>query len=390
MKHVLTILFSSVLLFTSYSQWNQITSPYNGNLNTIEFIDQNIGYIGGNTAIMKTLDGGISWTSTSIADFSINCFSFPSSTTGYYGANNNIVRKTTNGGTTWALQNPNLSPYGVLAMSFPTVNDGYVVGQVGTLRKTTNGGTTWITVNTGITQDFNGVHFFDANVGLFIGDNGLIKRTSNGITSWSTVSSGTSNNLEDIFFIDNSTGFIVGEGGTILKTTNAGVNWTAQTSGTNQWLYAVCFKDALEGYAGGINGIMLHTVDGGTSWQAVSSSIPTTIQDIKYNGSFFIGTATQGRLISTYSATTSVDNLSSLEENDFVFFPNPTSKNVTLVFQELSNHNIKFYSSYGTLVKSIDVFEEKSIISVEDLPNGIYFIEATVKNSIIRKKIVIQ
>src|SRR5687768_6104387 len=99
MKKLLCFLsFLFILTNINAQQWKPITSPYNGNLWAIKFFDQNTGYIGGNTAILKTTDGGNSWTSTPISVFSINNFSFPSATVGYYAANNNIVAKTTDKG----------------------------------------------------------------------------------------------------------------------------------------------------------------------------------------------------------------------------------------------------------------------------------------------------
>lgn len=176
MKKKLLLVLFLIVLQNSHAQWSKITSPYAGNLWTIKFFDQNNGYIGANTAILKTTDGGNTWTSKSITNFSINSFSFPSPTVGYYGRNNNIVAKTTDMGANWTNQNPNASPYAILSVSFPSVNTGYAVGGAGTIRKTIDGGTTWTSQTSGLTTGLQEVYFFDANNGICIGDSGKIKR----------------------------------------------------------------------------------------------------------------------------------------------------------------------------------------------------------------------
>ncbi len=378
------------ILQCSNAQWSQITSPYAGNFWAIKFFNQNIGYIGGNTAILKTTDGGNTWTSTSISNFMINSFSFPSATVGYYGSNNNVVAKTTDQGASWINQNPNADPYAILSVSFPTIDVGYAVGNAGVIRKTTNGGTSWTTQSSGLTTDINEVYFFDVNIGICVGNSGKIKRTIDGGASWSTVASGVTGNLYDLYFIDANTGFIAGASGKILKTTDGGLSWTSLTTATTQWLYAICFKNSLEGYAGGASGTMLKTTDGGATWQPEVTGITSqAINDIAYVNNRFIAVAGQGIILT--NGTTGI-NQNQKEHSSVAISPNPASDFVSINFENTKylKITIDVFDVKGVLMKSVILGENQHILNVEDLNNGIYMIVVKSKDFTESQRLIIQ
>lgn len=390
MKNYLTLLVFLSILQCSHAQWSQITSPYSANFWAIKFFDQNIGYIGGNTVILKTTDGGNSWTSTPISNFMINSFSFPSTTVGYYGASNNIVAKTTDQGESWANQNPNASPFAILSVCFLTSSVGYAVGEAGVIRKTTTGGTSWVTQSSGLSTSINEVYFFDVNTGLFIGESGKIKRTTNGGTSWSTISSGTSGNLYDLSFVNANTGYIAGASGKILKTTNGGTSWISLTTGTTQWLYAICFKNLLVGYAGGANGTIIKTTDGGATWQPEVSGIPQEINDIVYVNNRFIAVATQGKIITDVS-TTGI-NKNQNNNSSIAIFPNPASDFVSIHFDNIKSMKttIDIIDMKSVLMKSVLLEEKQSTINIDDLSNGVYMVIIKSKDLKENKRLIIQ
>lgn len=392
MKHKICLLLSLLILQNINAQWRKITSPYAGNLWTIKFFDQNIGYIGGNTAILKTTDGGNTWTSASISNFSINSFSFPSSTVGYYACNNNIVAKTTDTGGSWTNQNPNASPYAFLSVSFPTVSTGYAVGDAGIIRKTIDGGTTWTSQNSGLTTGLEEVYFFDTNNGICIGKSGKIKRTTNGGSTWSTIASGTTENLYDIYFVDANTGFIAGGTGTILKTTNGGQSWAPLTSGTTSWLYAVCFKDASTGYAGGAQGTLLKTINGGVTWTAEASGISTVkaLNDIIYINNKFIAVTTQGEII-TDAPSLGIDEKSK-EDAVFLVYPNPTSDSFSIDYQNDQNLslNVNIIDIQGNIVKKAVLDDKQRIVNIKDLSIGVYIVEIKTDDFSVKKKLIIK
>jgi photosystem II stability/assembly factor-like uncharacterized protein len=124
------------------------------------------------------------------------------------------ISRTTNGGGNWTTQKFNAIMGEFKAASFTNPDTGTAVGwnysaQNGLIVRTTDGGTTWNSQISGIAQWLNGVTFIDANTGTAVGDYGTILRTTNGGTTWILQSEGTTgikgnnyNNLQNIFELD--------------------------------------------------------------------------------------------------------------------------------------------------------------------------------------------
>ncbi len=146
---------------------------------------------------------------------------FTDANTGYATSYNGTILKTTDGGITWTAQSSGTYDY-LISVFFTDTNTGYAVGDGGTILKTTNGGTDWIVQTSGTTNGLMSVYFTDANTGYAVGYNGIILKTTNGGTDWIVQASGTYSWLYSVYFTDANTGYAVGEHGTILKTENGG------------------------------------------------------------------------------------------------------------------------------------------------------------------------
>ncbi|MEI7727752.1 MAG: T9SS type A sorting domain-containing protein, partial [Bacteroidota bacterium] len=92
-----------------------------------------------------------------------------------------IILKTTDGGRTWTELSCGTTN-NLYSVFFPDANNGYAVGDSGTILKTTNGGTTWTKLSTGTTHFFVSVYFTDANTGYVVGEGETILKTTNGGT----------------------------------------------------------------------------------------------------------------------------------------------------------------------------------------------------------------
>jgi photosystem II stability/assembly factor-like uncharacterized protein len=90
----------------SANSWQQVqqqifvTSNANPTYNSLQFIDSLTGFYASGNGVLKTTDGGISWTSIFPAGGTINTVKFFNATTGYYKTDK-IIYKTTDGGQTW-------------------------------------------------------------------------------------------------------------------------------------------------------------------------------------------------------------------------------------------------------------------------------------------------
>ncbi len=175
-------------------------------LKDVSFSDENNGYIIKNYDVLRSTDGGNSWTTKYIGDYIVRICAI----------NENVAVILSSGQDIW---------------------------------KTTNGGTDWFKIDTGVEEDFYDVYFTDVTNGIIVGGNGTILKTSNGGLNWETITSGTTEYLYSIYFLDANSAWITGDNGTILKSTDAGSTWNPQISGTTETLYDVCFLNPDIGFA---------------------------------------------------------------------------------------------------------------------------------------------
>ncbi len=175
-----------------------------------------------------------------------------------------IILRTTDGGTSWTSKSIGTGDW-FYSVSFIDASKGWVVGSIGTILHTTDGGASWTSQSSGTWPDLYSVSFTDGNTGTAVGYDGTILRTTNGGALWTMQISGTTTRLFGVSFIDANTGTAVGDGGTILRTTNGGAQWTSQMSGTTQHIWSVSFTDANTGTAVGWYGTILRTNTGGVT-----------------------------------------------------------------------------------------------------------------------------
>jgi photosystem II stability/assembly factor-like uncharacterized protein len=193
--------------------------------------------------MLKTSDGGLSWSHVSLAGSmhsrQYNSITFTDSLTGYIAGGNPsndsiaTIIKTTDGGNNWSVSMDNLG-YCFHSVHFPTANTGYVVGDKGTLYKTSNAGGSWtqkiIPGNVG-TRNYSAVYFTSENVGFIVGGNltkdsiQTILKTSDGGDTWTVIRDNMAPMLNDIYFINSTEGYAVGNDGTALFTNDGGDTW---------------------------------------------------------------------------------------------------------------------------------------------------------------------
>jgi photosystem II stability/assembly factor-like uncharacterized protein len=156
----------------------------------------------------------------------------------------------------------------------------------------------WEFLESGVTQDLNGIFFICLNRGSVVGDEGVILRTGDGGLSWNVQNSGVMENLYDIYYYDYSIILAVGASGTLLYTNNTGQNWTVKQTGMIESYYSGQMITETIGVAVGVNAIFqpffTRTDDGWATWQSTSFYI-------EHNNEFY-----EGRLSDVYFLNTSV------------------------------------------------------------------------------------
>lgn len=109
------------------------------------------------------------------------------------------ILKTTDGGSSWTIIQSGTKAI-FHSICFIDNNTGWVVGDSGIVLKTTDNGDIWTRYSVGsVLYSIWSVHFIDNNYGWAVDSNGKIFKTSNGGIKW-TISSFSSNLLRDVFF----------------------------------------------------------------------------------------------------------------------------------------------------------------------------------------------
>lgn len=231
--------------------WTQQTSGITTTLNAVFFTNANNGIaVGQNGVILRTTNGGTTWTSiTSGTTNTLYDVYFLDATNGWAVGSQYSVLKTTNGGASWIITSidnaASTSDY-YAEVQFTDSNTGYVVGgnssfTEGLVRKSTDGGSTW---NTSFSQT-NGSFFFGLSFpnsttgwigGAIAGSASYAQKTTNAGSNWSNISFAGLNMFDPIRaiqFIDANRGWFITSssfmGNAVFSTRDGGTSFTRES-----------------------------------------------------------------------------------------------------------------------------------------------------------------
>jgi len=129
----------------------------------------------GRGAVVKSVDGGASWSPVLLTPSSLFSVHFPSPDLGYASGFSGRVYRTTDAGSTWTLHMNGTTSAG-FDLFFPDTPVGWVVGEFGLVARTTDSGENWAVQNL-VSATLNGVDFATPLDGLACGQYGIILRT---------------------------------------------------------------------------------------------------------------------------------------------------------------------------------------------------------------------
>jgi len=218
-------------------------------------------------------DGGISWVQNAriYAWNKVTCISFINADTGYViGIGGNwAIRKTTNRGVSWFESDTITSEWGLELLPGGV---GYAVGTGLKMYKTTGGYDNWERLF--FTDNLNDVYFTSEKQGFIITRNPLkLYKTTNGGIDWDSIPGAPGG--VDLLFLDSLTGFIGGV--TIFKTTDGGESW--YPDGTTGSEAKIFFINSTTGWAIS-NSLIYKTTDVGETWTVQLSHPPDNFTSI--------------------------------------------------------------------------------------------------------------
>ncbi|PCJ80306.1 MAG: hypothetical protein COA57_15065 [Flavobacteriales bacterium] len=404
MKTTLLIAFLTVAGAVQAQSWWAQTSNTTEDLMNINFYNNNTGMAFGDTlsTMVKTSNQGVLWSELSPVFTAGELLS-----SSYLDANtiiavgvhdisggDGLVMKSANGGSTWTTDT-NI-PEKLFDVDFATSTNGWISGENGYIARTTDGGTSWQQQTTATGEDIFSIDFVDANEGWAVGtvdSIAVILHTTNAGTNWTMQVSGVNEPLFSVFFVDNMNGWAVGANGTIIATTDGGTTWAPQTSGVLNDLFSVSFVSASHAWAVGSSGTILRTTDSGNTWTSQTSTVTGDINSIKMltvNTGWFCGKNGQ---IYYYGFPTEIPE-SNISNINFKIYPNPNDGNFELRIEneELRNAEVTIYNVLGERVYETYVRYQVSGIRIDisSLPKGVYFLQLKTAAGTVNRKIMLQ
>lgn len=339
-SQIFFIWVSICLSFQAFPQWTwRNPLPQGHNLESSWFFSPDSGiFVGSGGTIMKTTDGGSSWSikqiGNSYSEFShLYDLSFTDQNHGYMLETWTNVYKTTDGGENWIRIYHEENGADITGVAFRDVLNGFIVGSGGLLLITTNGGTTWDRTILDPDEYYTEIFFTTPDSGFILSSSGSILNTSDGGENWIPQISGVTCGLRGMYFPSSQLGYISGEFGILLKTMDGGANWNLIQPGDTLfslyslsgigndtlimlgevdqgWYYDLRFVRSTDGglnwsdipyddqdqlpenltclldgtcYSGGSRGLIMKSTDAGETWTTISSLItPNYISDIDF------------------------------------------------------------------------------------------------------------
>lgn len=242
-----------------------------GNFEGIYFTDQLRGIaVGGGgsvSKILRTTDGGETWTSiTGLPGAGLYSVSFSSENNAIAAGVSGLLLTTSDKGINWINRNePTIESLRSVFFISESTGKASVFSSPGLILQTYNSGQTWELLNTGINARLSAIVMTDESTVFAVGENGTIAVSKDDGVTWNIINSGTSSFLSSISFATPDIATVVGENGTILRTSDGGTTWLTQNSGTGRYLSAVFMPSPDVGIAVG-SGIRLRTTNAGESW----------------------------------------------------------------------------------------------------------------------------
>ncbi|MFH1214183.1 MAG: choice-of-anchor X domain-containing protein, partial [Candidatus Neomarinimicrobiota bacterium] len=268
------------------------------------FVDANTGWIGFSTTyptdkmgwIMKTIDGGASWTTVREPDVTAiawNDMEFIDANVGYACGDAGVIYKTVNGGTDWTMIGDTVTyKVDLYDLDVVSANVVYIAGKDNTLLKTTNG-TAFTKLSYNFDGDFTivdatrddldgGIAFFDENRGVVAVDftkEATIWWTENGGTTWNPVkitasfpTTATSYRVYDVAAGGDSTVALACYYHVCLVSTNGGRSFSVKgpysTSNVSSSYVEVLDNNKIF-TGGGSDNFFMKTTDGGVNWDTL-------------------------------------------------------------------------------------------------------------------------
>ena len=275
-----------------YAQWEILNEGTKGGFNTIDFVNENVGWIAGDKGTLKnTQDGGENWNAITInEEWNISTIDFITESIGWLIGNDedySFIMKSIDGGNNWTIQKQ--IEFALNAIYAVDENNAYVGCGDGKILKTTNGGVEWSNIQLNSQYDFYSIWALNPQVVVLVGKyleepyKGIIVRTEDSGSSWQEIIVPEFSRITDLQFLNDSTCYFLATTNTynyfICESMDTCKSWSVITEENNVNSY--CFINHTTAYLTKHNSIMKST-DGGVNWQNIFESFDLSLGKIYF------------------------------------------------------------------------------------------------------------
>lgn len=389
MKKILfPVLLISVAL-QAQLQWrplaSSITNIDNQRFDDIFFINENLGWAanGAYAAVYKTTDGGATWT-TQVTEQSLGGnyyfrnIEFLDENIGFLGTLNNLFLKTNDGGTNWVpvtnLPNNPGAICGLDAVGSSTIYGCGAYFSPAFIIKSSDSGETWTSKDmSAYATALVEILFLDENNGYASGADstgGIVLKTTDGGENWTKIFSSniTGEYVWKLQILASNSNVIFGSveanapnNGRMIRSLDAGANWISKEVPYTS-VQAVGFLTETHGWMGGYTSTIgtnfpfMETQDGGETW--TDAGVGGNLNRI-----FFLS----NNLAYASGATVYKFSEGSLSNDSFTestrvplnvkILPNPVKDKLNIAIEFTSNDHIvlEIYDATGKFIKSLKV-----------------------------------
>lgn len=205
-----------------------LDAPTSEDLKKVSVANENIAYAVGDSGTIMKRTADDSWEDISYGTLSFRDVHAIDAehvlACGYDG----MLIKTNDGGTSWTEVSVGTTE-NLRRMHFISETEGWLVGSDGVMFKTTDGGDTWQSLTSGVSVSLYGVFFVNKTLGFAVGKDDHVLKTTDGGATWTTNVLNTNEDLNSIVFKDENTGWITGKDNVLMATTDGGNTWTNQS-----------------------------------------------------------------------------------------------------------------------------------------------------------------
>lgn len=189
---------------------------------TLDFMDENNGWVVGNQETYQTSNGGQTWNEEDMeGDFPrLYAVDFLNMDTGWIAGYNSRVAITNDGGKNWIDRGIDSTGIDCVGIQFINAYEGWAVTAedgFGEIFHTVNGGKTWEEQKAFDDTMLFDIHFVTQETGWAVGGSGTVLHTSNGGENWQIIKTPIDRALEGMHFYNANLGWVAGEGGNILQ-----------------------------------------------------------------------------------------------------------------------------------------------------------------------------